>query len=482
MNLLFRLLILLLAILVLVAPLQAQTPPPQHSFNGTLLSPSSSFTGSYIYCNKTVFYCHFNQISKESCLYEDISSRLLNQCGCIGSLHLPEEIATFFQSVRINVVPVSSLSKDQFAKVGHGITPENFTGDYDDITPKAITLSAEYLSLLQSRWISYKNEDPSVLYILCMALLDQYLPQGVQNPDIKKYFEEAKTLPYYQEKNPDWISSTISENNAIAWFFANSAISYLHGSYPYGEPSSCYILKKNQPEFFSYLENLFGPQSGFLNQSFSYHGYFFNTASVDYSDWFQAHKEEIFQECRQQVAYIEQAGLPKNITDFFKSVPLRLKWNDQMLSGAEACYSDLYSVISLKTFDLYLKQKLRKIDPTGKEPLLLHELLHAFHHQLVPNGVDNPVIIKFYQEANVSNNRYYKCPDRSDSHFTDEWRENAPEFFACTATTFLAHSEEKEPTKVDDIFIDQPGYYNYLQSLFFGARGTPVGVVSDFAY
>ncbi|MBX9743407.1 MAG: hypothetical protein K2W99_07730 [Chthoniobacterales bacterium] len=379
---------------------------------------------------------------------EKIKTQLTQQVTYISALNLPKDIRDFFTSVYIFVN--SSLSQDSAAKYG----------DYDNTIKKGITLRTDELLQDQSDWESDHREKPIVLNLLLMAFFDQRLPRELNNSDIATYFQEAKSIPYYQEQNPLWISD--SSPNAILYFFVDSALAYLRGSNE-EVPYSCYEIQKNQPEFFHYLEQLFKSKSGFLNQCFCYHGFNFNWSelALDYSKTANRLRyEEICTECRRQVEFIEGAGLPENIIDFFKTIPLKLKGQDQMKTKEHFDAGEYRNrEISLNADVFYSKQQIG-----NKDPILLYQCLRAFHHQLVPNGEDNPDIIKFFQEDQEGH--YYELPDALSGA-----GHNPAEFFAFTATAFLLDCiGGQEAFHRENILQHQPEYYHYLQKLFSGEK------------
>lgn len=360
---------------------------------------------------------------------QDILIQLEWQVYFVNVLKLPSQIQDFFKSIPVVVAPQAGNRDDKF-----------------------ITVTSNNLYYLQLNWVAYKHEDALLLSEFFVALLEIYLPQGANNPDIVKYFNQAKSLPCYQAEKPFWISNTSSD--AIYYFFINSAMSYLRGSFS-EEPFTCYKIQKTQPEFFHYLENLFGPYSGFINQSFSYHGFHFNWSQMD--DF--SHSKEIFNECMRQVDYIESTQASKNVIDFFKTVPVKLKLDYEMYSvsgHALGAYSPLKQMISLNAKDA----SFSFLNGRQSDVPLLHELLHAFHDQVLLDGDNNPYISKFFEDA--MEHRYYYD---SKNHF-NYWMTNEYEFFACTATAFLNNYTPDEPFNRKNICKHQPDYYLYLQNIF----------------
>lgn len=402
--------------------------------------PASKIQGNYFVYDGYRF--DISQVLNDEHL-KDVLLQLEWQVHFIEVLNLPQEIQDFFKAVPTIV----ASPEKEVDLVNYGDCD-----DYNITTSKAITLRLDNLLSTQYDWRTYHYDYPLFLIMLLMAFFDQHLPQGVNNPDILKYFQEAKSLPCYQIEKPFWISDTSSD--AIYYFFSNSAMAYLRGSF-WNAPFSCYEIQKNQPEFFHYLETLFGPKSGFIHQSFSYHGFNFNWSRMD--DF--SHYQEVCNECVRQVSYIESIGLPKNITDFFKSVPITLKSSSQMHHFASGTYYPETKSILLCHDYFYEQQENGK-----KTPTLLHELIHAFHDQCISNSVNNSDIIKFFQDAQQYH--YYQLPHTWYPSFINYLMTNEVEFFACTASVFLVDFEEFQPFNRDNIFQHQPDYYRYLIKIF----------------
>jgi Mlc titration factor MtfA (ptsG expression regulator) len=83
----------------------------------------------------------------------------------------------------------------------------------------------------------------------------------------------------------------------------------------------------------------------------------------------------------------------------------------------------------------------------ASDPVMLHELLHAYHARLMPNGFENRGIEQFYKDAYALKNHR--------------------EFFAVTASIFLAGNDAVHEPKTRAILKEkQPDYFKYLVGLF----------------
>jgi hypothetical protein len=93
----------------------------------------------------------------------------------------------------------------------------------------------------------------------------------------------------------------------------------------------------------------------------------------------------------------------------------------------------------------------------AQDPVMLHELLHAYHAKLMPDGFDNKGIKGFYSLA-LSKQVYAK---------NEYVMKNDREFFAVTASIFLSGSDAvHEPKTRANLKEKQPDYYKYLVGVF----------------
>jgi hypothetical protein len=89
-----------------------------------------------------------------------------------------------------------------------------------------------------------------------------------------------------------------------------------------------------------------------------------------------------------------------------------------------------------------------------QQPVMLHELLHAYHARMMPRGVQNPSILLYYKVAKSQ----HLYPD--DAYLLT----NEKEFFAVTASVFL-YGKDGPITRLG-IKEKQPDYFKYLVWLF----------------
>src|SRR5262249_44968379 len=101
----------------------------------------------------------------------------------------------------------------------------------------------------------------------------------------------------------------------------------------------------------------------------------------------------------------------------------------------------------------------------AKKPVLLHEYMHAYHHQCLTGGLKNQDVLTYYKRA-----KSLQCY-ASNSHMM----QNSSEFFACGATAYLFGVTAQEPFKREKIQSNQPLYFDYLKELFSSQAGKYVG-------
>lgn len=94
-------------------------------------------------------------------------------------------------------------------------------------------------------------------------------------------------------------------------------------------------------------------------------------------------------------------------------------------------------------------------DPDDR-PILVHELMHAYHFFMLKDGYDNSDIKNFYREA-----REQSVYDKSAIIMHD-----LREYFAVTASLFLTGNVRRPPFTREGLRTAQPDYYNFLVRLF----------------
>jgi hypothetical protein len=95
-----------------------------------------------------------------------------------------------------------------------------------------------------------------------------------------------------------------------------------------------------------------------------------------------------------------------------------------------------------------------------QKPILLHELLHAYHFRVLPGAFRNADILTYYNRAR--DGRRYPA----DAYVL----KNVQEFFAVTASLYLWGHVDRPPSTREKLKAAQPAYYAWLGQLFGVAK------------
>jgi hypothetical protein len=95
-----------------------------------------------------------------------------------------------------------------------------------------------------------------------------------------------------------------------------------------------------------------------------------------------------------------------------------------------------------------------------QQPIVLHELLHAYHVYALPDGPRNADVLGFYAEARKG----ALYPPGSYV------LRNPLEFFAVTASLYLSGHVDRPPFDRETLRARQPRYYGWLAQLFGVAK------------
>jgi hypothetical protein len=126
-----------------------------------------------------------------------------------------------------------------------------------------------------------------------------------------------------------------------------------------------------------------------------------------------------------QIDIVLSVGLTNETMTFLRSVPLLVVPAQSAMRGTPGLYTRADKAVKITS----------RIVVVGHKPVLLHELLHAFHDQRLAEGFMNREVLALYARAKA------KDTFKSDSHMM----KNASEYFACAGTTFLFGVTAQEP-------------------------------------
>ncbi|QOZ54694.1 hypothetical protein [Bradyrhizobium sp. CCBAU 53338] len=211
----------------------------------------------------------------------------------------------------------------------------------------------------------------------------------------------------------------------------------------------------------------------------SYRGYMFDVSEA--SD--RKDLDKLTDNLKRQIDVVEAAGLSPRVMRFFRTVPIiasELACLDE--GAATACYGRVTPDVQRttpRTLTVWDHDQQRWTNPNAvdlavdsglgvimvrpdmmryeKEAVLLHEMLHAYHARLLPDGYANKGVISYYA--------YAKSKDLLPKEAYA--MKNHMEFFAVTASIFLAgKSDYQDPKTREALKEKMPDYYKYLVGVF----------------
>ncbi|MFN3838385.1 MAG: hypothetical protein ACK4MI_11805 [Brevundimonas sp.] len=142
---------------------------------------------------------------------------------------------------------------------------------------------------------------------------------------------------------------------------------------------------------------------------------------------------------RAQIDLVNSLKIRADILDWFRSVPLVV---DPSIRGPGEFRNG--------------RLALKDVETPADNPLLLHELLHGWHFQKMPDRRRNPEILAFYDQAKASG----AFPARS------YMLSNVVEFFAMTASVALWGRAARPPRTRERLRQVMPAYYDWLVEQF----------------
>lgn len=150
---------------------------------------------------------------------------------------------------------------------------------------------------------------------------------------------------------------------------------------------------------------------------------------------------------REQIDLVHAVGASAEVLTFFESVKFKLVPTGTFKSPTPGRYTGQgeRSV-----------QVSAAIVGTGHKPVLLHELLHAYHDRRIEHGFANRAILDLYAKAR------FVPAFAAKSHMMS----NEKEYFACTATAYLFGVTAQEPFSRGKIRENQSEAYDNLKKLF----------------
>ena len=152
--------------------------------------------------------------------------------------------------------------------------------------------------------------------------------------------------------------------------------------------------------------------------------------------------KDVVASLKHQIDIVVECGAKPEILAFFESQPVAVK------PGQSDGGGHFSSKVAGVTVDA-------AVDAPEK-PVLLHELLHAYHFRVLPGALQNPDLVRFYGIA--KQNELYP----PDSYVL----KNVQEYFAVTGSLYLWGNVDRPPNNRATLREKQPAYYQWLGDLF----------------
>ena len=185
-------------------------------------------------------------------------------------------------------------------------------------------------------------------------------------------------------------------------------------------------------------ENPVRQASDVVNGTFTYRGFTVDMSAVQNSEVFDALVNSI----KHQIDITADCGAKPEVLSFFRNQKVVVQKNTH---GHGGLFNPNNPGVSVEP----------NVQPPQK-PILLHELLHAYHFRVLPGRFQNPDVLKFYNRA-----KQYKLYPENEYLMT-----NVKEYFAVTASLYLWGNVDREPHTRENLKSKQPVYYKWLGELF----------------
>jgi hypothetical protein len=154
-------------------------------------------------------------------------------------------------------------------------------------------------------------------------------------------------------------------------------------------------------------------------------------------------REAIIDSIRAQIDLVDLAVMDPQLRDFFFAVPLVTAEN---LAGSDnATYTNRTRQVTFASASF-----------SRDKPILLHELMHAYHDQKLPGGFANAQMRTFLDQARASR----RFP--ADAYMLS----NAAEYFAMMASVYMHGTAARDPFTRAAIREKQPEMYDWLVQEF----------------
>ena len=149
----------------------------------------------------------------------------------------------------------------------------------------------------------------------------------------------------------------------------------------------------------------------------------------------KAYRDTVLASVRAQLSLVAAVRLDSAKAKFLRSIPIVILAETE----GRPRYTDSSVFVAAQVLD-------------KERPILLHELMHAYHGLRLRDGFDNASVMSMYEQARASG----KFP--AGSYMLS----NRGEYFAMMSSVFLHGSAARDPFARDSIRLKQPDMYAWL--------------------
>lgn len=172
--------------------------------------------------------------------------------------------------------------------------------------------------------------------------------------------------------------------------------------------------------------------------TFAYRGFTANTTAAQSAP----NLNDVEKSLKHQIDITADCGATPKIMDFFKSQTI------YVMPGQGDGGGRFSSKVKGMAVDVAVQ--------VPEKPVVLHEMLHAYHWWVLPDGFKNAEVEQFYERAR--DGAFYP----PDSYVL----KNVQEFFAVTASLYLWGNVDRPPHDRKTLHDKQPVYYKWLGDQF----------------
>jgi hypothetical protein len=107
-----------------------------------------------------------------------------------------------------------------------------------------------------------------------------------------------------------------------------------------------------------------------------------------------------------------------------------------MMASTDRCAAAGVCPISFGACLLYKGRRVGSPDRTAEGPVILHEMLHAYHEHLIPQGTENQEILSYFNRAKNTASVFLYGKAAGEPYTRANLKEKQPHYFAFLVRLF----------------------------------------------